>query len=234
MGYRSRALCTGAAAIALVAIALSGCVDERAFYIQQNQVPQAGCQLTTDEVKFNSRGLLDVSVGVGYTLFPLVKLEALSSKATDQEPERNALDMRKFIVSLDMEGVPGSYPLEQTSFEVLSSGGIVPGGAQVTEVKIVPDALAQALQGVVAPGTAYTLVAAVTAVGVRRGTGSEIESTEFFYPVELCSGCLVAPVTACPADTTGLPTNECGLPQDDPVTCCTLSTGQITCLDGSS
>ena len=233
MGYR-RASRLGAAAIALAAIALSGCVDERAFYIQQNQVPQAGCELSTDEAKFNSRGLLDVSVGVGYTLFPLVKLEALSSSGTDQQPERNALDMRKFLVSLDMGGVPGGYPVEQTSFEVLSSGGISPGGAQVTEVKIVPDPLAQALQGVVAPGTEYTIVARVTAVGVRRGTGSEIESTEFIYPVELCSGCLVPPVTVCPDDKAGLTTNECGLPQDKPVVCCTLPGGLLDCLDSSS
>ena len=54
-------------------------------------------------------------------------------------------------------------------------------------------------------------------------------SDPFHFPVELCSGCLVANVAPCPyAAAAANPGNVCNPAQDDKVDCCT-NNGALVC-----
>ena len=68
--------------VALGLFAATGCVEERAFYILQHQLPavQNGvCVSSPSEGVFLPEGTLDVSAGQGYWMFPLLKFDILTS-----------------------------------------------------------------------------------------------------------------------------------------------------------
>jgi hypothetical protein len=237
--YARFAVCSAA----LCAAALAGCAEERTFFIVQNQVSTAsdegGCSGSTSETTYRPQGVLDVSAGHGYLMFPLLRLDVETSATTVEGPERNQFTLRHYRVSLDLGDIPGSFPAELTSFEHPTSGLLRPGSSLAGMVKVVPDALAQQLN---LPQNARVMITAkLQAVAVRLGTDSELESTTFRYPIELCNGCLVRMANPCPdtvkvEEGTTAPkweSNACGLPQDTPVTCCDEN-GALRCMQGSS
>jgi hypothetical protein len=201
-----------------VAMGLMGCVDDDiSFYIQQNQVPEQGCEVSTTADKFRGSGLLDVSLNLGYYMFPLVINNMRSSSSEDQQPERNNLHMRRFTVEL--ESVPVGASGAETSFEVPVSGLLPPAGGMLAYagVKVIKDSLAAKLNSAQLPGEPVIMVS-LRAEAER--SGETRESAEFLYPVNICKGCLVDMRTEPPdkEDTTTV-SNVCGIPQDDPVTC---------------
>ena len=74
-----------------------------------------------------------------------------------------------------------------------------------------------------------------TIQAIAQHNGSELKSTEAHYPIELCNGCLVRDVGACPTseNPVDFSSNDCGLPQDAAVVCCTDSVAGFHCLKTS-
>jgi hypothetical protein len=60
-------------------------------------------------------------------------------------------------------------------------------------------------------------------------SGQHMTSDPFRFPVQLCSGCLVANVAPCPYTFIPLnPGNSCNPAQDVPIDCCT-NNGELIC-----
>ncbi|MCB9555674.1 MAG: hypothetical protein H6707_06185 [Deltaproteobacteria bacterium] len=209
--------------VVLFALVVGGCVEERAFYILQNQAPNESCEVVTDEKSSITSGLLDISLSPkqGYRLIPLIKNLTASSQENDpQQPERNALDLRELRINIDASEIPLEFPSDLLSYSVPTSGVIVPGGVRAVLIEAIKPEL---LNAVVLPkGVRPTLHLEVTAVAARLGTNSLIESSTFNYSVKLCNKCLVQEVLAtCPGAEDAFVSNACGWPQDTgPVTCC--------------
>lgn len=206
---------------ALVAVGLMGCIDDDvSFYIQQNQVPKQGCEVSTSTEKFRGAGLLDVSLGIGYHMFPLVVNNMRSSSAEDQQPERNNLHMRRFVIDLDLGSIPVQASGAETAFEFPVSGLLPPAGGMLAYagVPVIKDSLAIKLQSASSPGAEHLIMVSMRAEAER--SGETRESAAFLYPVNICNGCLVDMRTEPPAvdDKTAVG-NPCGVPQDSPVTC---------------
>ena len=216
-----------------LAVLATGCIDEaRVFYIRQNQVPSTGCQVATATTVYNPMGQLDVAVGMGYMLYPLLENALTSSASGDGEPERNALTLKGFDVEIDLQGMEnaggmGSVDADKLKFWVPASGYLPPGGKLAGIIKVIPDWLADIMsRGPIKPqkppGGWPVVYVIVTAVAAK--TGSEVESSTFVYPIEICNECLVDKRKVCPdtdKDKTVL-ANYCGLPQDSAITCCPL------------
>ena len=230
------------AALLASAVLSSACVDEaRIFYIRQNQVPSSGCQISTTTTIYNPMGLLDISVEMGYWFYPLLE-NALTTTSGDGEPERNALILKGFEVQLDLQGMENTagwnIKQEQLKFWLPASGYLGPGGKLAGRIKVIPDWLAKEMRKPIKaqqqPGGWPVVYAIITAVAAK--TGSEVESATFVYPIEVCNTCLVDMRSKCLEDVTKDKTvlsNYCGLPQDQPVTCCPFKKG-FSCYQGGS
>lgn len=211
------------ALLVLGAVGSSGCVDERAFFIVENKSP------CVSSLSLAS-GVLDVAGKQGYVVEPVVQNDLLSSAGTDQQPERNRLQLDKFKVSLDLgQAAAANVPDSLVNFEYPTSGTISPGSTLQAKVRVVPDALVGYLN--FPSGHRPLIIATIQAVALHNG--STIESTESHFPIELCSGCLVRDLGACPTEAVEYSSNECGLPQDQPVVCCTDSVAGFHCLKTS-
>ena len=101
------------------------------------------------------------------------------------------------------------------------SGGVSSGGGQINAiVDAFPVALAEQLfnQGGVGNDLSATLNLRVQALGTTN-VGTEMQSDPFDFPLEVCVGCLVANVQACPfASAPTNPGNACNPAQDAPST----------------
>ena len=103
----------------------AGCNDDTSFYIFQNQVPETGCVVTTDDAIYRSQGVLDVSLGAGYVLFPLLRNDLPTKKPAgdlSERPEPNQLHLREFRVQLDLGSTPNSVLPDQLTFSRPTSG----------------------------------------------------------------------------------------------------------------
>ncbi len=223
-----------ALALLLSAVVGTGCVDEaRIFYIRQNQVPTSGCKVAPTTAIYNPMGVLDVSVNMGYWLYPLLENALTATSTGDGEPERNALIVKGFEIQLDLQGMEKTkgwgVDTDRLKFWLPASGYLTPGGKLTGRIKVVPDWLAKQMgaqnggpvKAQAQPGGWPVIYAVVTAVAAK--TGSEVDSAVFVYPIEICNGCLVDKRSKCVEDLTKDKTvlyNYCGLPQDLPVTCC--------------
>jgi hypothetical protein len=229
----------------IAAAAFSACTggDAGRFFIVQNQVPQPGCLITTERTVYRGRGKLDVSLiqpgePFAYELFPLLQNDFPAS-GTANAPEPNRLFVRAFRVTVE-PGV-GAPPSVQTAFNTAANmspdllqfqvpwaGSIDPGGGLLgSAVGVVQVDLARRIQATRAlEGNARVPInARVKAVGQRQD--GDVESGEFVYPIEVCDGCLVGIIQACPftAVNTG---NACNPAQDSVVDCCQNGT-QLVC-----
>lgn len=223
-------------ALLLLSVTASGCIEEaRVFYIRQNQVPTSGCQVTTTTSIYQPDGLLDVSVNQGYWLFPLLENALKASGGSDGEPERNALNMKGYEVTIDLQQLTDvvQYDTKLLKFWVPTSGFIGPGGKLAGRLKVIPDLLAKAIaEHVKAQYKGDWPIIYVTVTAVAYKVGSEVESSAFVYPIQLCNECLVNKRTTCPTDPSKDKTvvfNTCGFPQDEPVTCCWSKTKGFGC-----
>jgi hypothetical protein len=233
---RLRIICWGALVLSS-GVAVFACSEDRAFYIVQNQVPQKGCVIPADDTSsvYRAEGVLDVSLGSGYRLYPLLRNDLpvkkpQSSMSSAAEP--NLLRLLQFDVVLDLGGSGLSIPPELTAFSRPTSGILFPGGdRKSSSVEIFPDALVSQIK--LPAGATPTVLARVTAVA-ESGDGDRVESLPFDYPVTLCNGCLVSVLKTCPTaeELTTLDSNVCGRPQDGPLVCCPSSTKTVQCLAG--
>jgi hypothetical protein len=222
-----------AALLVSLAVASVGCVaNDGSFIILQDQIPETGCTLPTTTETFLSSGTLDVSLGLGYYLYPLLQNNMQSTYASDGQPERNNLTLNHFSVELDMGNIPLSVSDELTSFDAGTSGTIPPAGVAAISVKVIKDTLAAKLTQVIPKGSGVAATITVTIKAVAKLQGSDKDSADFYFPIDVCNGCLVDYRTSCPSssDTTIL-SNFCGLPQDSKITCCS---SPVKCYSTSS
>jgi len=228
--------------MALAALAVSGlgtgCVeDDRSFFIRQNQIPQSKCTVTTTTTLYNPRGTLDVAGNQGYWLYPLMENNYKSTKTSDGQPERNSLHLRGYEVEIDLGQIPGSYPADLLEFYEPTTGNIAPGSKAWGKVKVIPDRLIKLMN---IPTSVGKVLVMVSVRALAKKGGSDVESSTFVYPVDLCNGCLVDYQTTCPtpaaSGTTGTTIlyNACGTPQDEPVTCCNKDKVGTYCFQSTS
>jgi hypothetical protein len=92
------------------------------------------------------------------------------------------------------------------------------GGESATVIEAIPSDLGFVLQQAVAAagGGLHKIVLGISVEG-RTNDGTEIEVDEYFYPIELCQGCL--PRAVCVAPQVELP-GSCGFPGQDVPTVC--------------
>jgi hypothetical protein len=210
-----------------LALGLTGCVDDdKMFFIRQNQEPDSSCTVSTSATTIAlAGGVFDLKPNYeggrfSYLMNPLVENQMLSTTG-DNQPERNRLHMRRFDIELEMEGA-GSLG-EKTQYV---SGVIDPGGTYaIAGLPVIPpEIIASVQQGNIA-------MVQVKLRAIAERSGDNMESADFIYPVRLCSECIVDWKEQCPASdsTDSVLKNPCGLPQDQPVTCCRTAAG-VTCL----
>ena len=116
-------------------------------------------------------------------------------------------------------------------YESPTSGVMHPGDRRASRVEVISDDLVQqVLMSKVGEGARPQVMVKVTVVA--DSSDGEIESLPFFFPIDLCNGCLVRKYNSC-AEAQQYESNSCGLPQDSPVACCTDPSGELMCLAGT-
>jgi hypothetical protein len=232
MRVASRGL-LGIGSLLLALSALSGCVDERSFYMTTAVSP-----CVSDGLE-RVRGTLDVRGGQGYAV-PLTMTNQLLPTAIDGEPERNRLVLKRFEVDLDLSilnNLNSSETLDSIaaghrSFDVLATAAINPSASvTINGVPVIPTGLVRNLKY---PSELEEFVILVKIRAVAEHNGAELKSAEFEYPVLLCRGCLVTDLGKCSgigSAQANAVTNNCGLPQESRVACCDLDSSNPVCLN---
>ncbi len=221
------------------------------FEILNDQVPQisgASCTIPVDTGHYNGAGTLDISIvrddfQSAYFVFPLIE-NNLPSSSSNSTLDPNEIQLSGFQVDIAPIGAPPPDPTKAdlikalfdggplVHYQIPWSGGIASGGGHLSAVTAAfPVALAQQLAAVGGFGVVPSLTVDLTiqALGTTN-SGTHMQSDPFHFPVQVCSGCLVAnvppscPLTAAPANTG----NSCNPAQDIPVDCCT-DNGALIC-----
>jgi len=231
------------AAILPLVLAACGRVPGQ-FEILNDQVPTAaaggGCTVSTNATLYQGDGRLDLAIVRGtadaaYLFFPLIENNLPSANNGAQDP--NQIQLNGF--NIDITPLSGTSPAtdmvlagnELAHFKTPWSGGVSSGGGQISAiVDAFPVALAEQLfnQGGVGNAPSAVLNLRIQALGTTN-VGTAMQSDPFNFPLEICVGCLVTNVQACPF-TSALtnPGNACNAAQDAPVDCCTEG-GALLC-----
>jgi hypothetical protein len=214
------------------------------FQILNDQVPSAapggGCTVAVNPTLYRGDGRLDLAIvrsdaDSAYLFFPLIENNLPSANNGAQDP--NQIQLNGF--NIDITPLSGTSPATDAvlagnawaHFKTAWSGGVQSGGGQINAiVDAFPVALAEQLfnQGDVSADPSATLNLSIQALGTTT-TGTEMQSDPFNFPLQVCVGCLVANVQACPyASAPANPGNACNPAQDAPVDCCTQN-GVLLC-----
>jgi len=214
--------------VAVLAVLLGGCsADYPSLYIQQNQVPEAGCRVPGQRVDAIGQGFLDVSGGsnLGYIFTPLVVNGLRMGTTTTQHI--------MFLAGADIEILPTGAArsvelvntlaaLDQAKRVALVSGSIAAGGSQGLAITIIDGEQAATMDTFLSPGET---VGVVVRVSIKATVdGADITGLPFDYPVILCSGCATVDLGPCAALAQGFEGTSGG-------TCNPLQDGIIQCCD---
>jgi hypothetical protein len=213
------------------------------FQILNDQVPSStggGCTVPVSAAVYEGEGRLDLSIvrsnaDSAYLFFPLIENNLPAGTNGAQDP--NQIQLSGF--NIDIAPLAGTSPATNTvlagsgmaHFRTPWSGGLKSGGGQLSAiVDAFPVALAQQLftEGGVGNDLSATLNLTIQAIGTTT-FGTEMQSDPFNFPLEICVGCLIANVQACPfASAPANPGNACNPAQDEFVDCCTQD-GALLC-----
>jgi hypothetical protein len=215
------------------------------FEILNNQVPQISgnsCSIPVDPTIYQGEGTLDLSIVRGdfqsaYFVFPLIE-NNLPRSSSNSSIDPNQIQLSGFQVDIAPIGTTPSDSIQAlfdggplVHYQIPWSGGISSGGGQLSAVTAAfPVALAQQLAAAGGIGTESSLTVDLTiqALGTTN-SGTHMESDPFHFPVQICSGCLVANVAPCPfAAAPANLGNTCNPAQDLPIDCCT-DNGALLC-----
>jgi len=240
-------------ALSLIALALSVAACGRVpgqFEIVQNQVPQSGCLIDTNETLYRGDGTLDLALvqpgaRAAYLVFPLLKNNLPASTGG---PDPNQIEVNSFAVDIGEskfgslpDGVralfqtleekgPGSPEYALLHYSAPWSLSIPSGGTAAARVAGFPVDLAARVSATGAVGISRTSMLVNVKVRAFGKTNTQsMESDPLDYPVYVCNGCLVANVLTCPYPSA--PANEgnpCNVSQDNFVDCCSLN-GDLIC-----
>ncbi len=252
---RTTILTLSAAAALLTA---GGCaVEDSSMLIVGNSslAPAPTCAPNANTNTFVSRGVLDVSLGKQYLMYPIIQNQLGNSEDVRIKPaavggggaqgnglgdvlvEGNTVLLREATVEFELpEGLPLAFPSELT---IPVSGSIAPGATYAPSLELVSPELADLLVNQINQrGLQVAMLVRLKFFGTTA-SGTEIESTEFTYPLDVCFGCLISynidslttlpdgRRTCDPADLVlnadqedpDEPTDVCHLGQDAPVDC---------------
>ena len=219
----------------VLTLGAAACTDSgKSVRVLQNQAPEPGCVVPTDQGAFIPRGRIDTNADSGYLFTPLVQ-------STVTESENGSTDRVMFIEGADVElsFAPGFFSdaeiggLESSglvNFSQAFSGSIFPDGFTSFAFIVVPKPLLDAIGDKLSDGGATVVTASVTVFGELDG--GDIESNPFNYPIEVCEGCMLidnGPCTELPDDFEPLTGGNCQVLQDFPIDCCTSIDGDAVC-----
>lgn len=230
---RRTTLLLAATAIALVSYGSSdGCDNPQALYIEANTYvsTQTQCQVRAGATQFRPLGTLDIAVANEYIFFPQISNtlpeseEVTGLEGSDLRLNNNTVTFLGVEVEYDFDVTAPEFSFienYQASF-FHASGTAEPGATQPTIVPIIGYELGNALRD--APfmhdalgNPTINIVARVVVVGALADH-RVVRSGEFWFPITVCSGCLVYyPPDVDPTSATGDITASCYPGQDDGV-----------------
>ena len=202
---------------------LTACADggDEGFHIVHNLAPPSDCTYKPGGA-FVSSSEMDINSPQPFVLTP--ELESRISVVDGQAASQRTIALRGARV--EVENAQTGATLGK--FTTLFSGSLTPMGKVAVSFDIITPEIAR-MAG--ASGTTRVqVVAKVTAYGALGGSGDEIDSVPFFYPVTICEGCVLDIQGTCPLpfDSTVIDTRTCHEFQDGRVTCCT-NNGELVC-----
>jgi hypothetical protein len=171
------------------------------------------CIFTSDPTQpFISSGVLDIALRSDYSPTYLIGNQSVPEVNSQQlQTETNIITVQGAVVRItDSQGNQLNDFTRLATATVYPSSGSVPGYAPIT-VTIVDQGtiLADAtLQTNVANRGTTRLVTYVTFFGVTTG-GNSIQSDEFEFPVDVCSGCLIGFSSTSDNPLSSLPQPNC-------------------------
>jgi hypothetical protein len=224
------------AALVLVGCANSG--DEGMIVLNNTAVAGDTCALTGEAGQaFMSHGQIYAQSNLGYTLTPLIQSRVSTATVgggtgmtTPVDPLTKTIFLRGADVSLTLKAVSiesgGQYTVTQpetniAQFSVLFSGSLPPSGTVNVGFEVITPAMLNSIvQMSGANISSQNLNAEVLAEVTIRGdlNGSEIEALPFYYPISVCTDCVVVNLG-----------NACNPFQDGIVDCCTDASNNLIC-----
>lgn len=199
-----------AAGVATICLAPPGCADNRStLYVVGVLAKSEDCTVTFDPGQPRiGRGLMDTFVALGGYAPPLLIGNQMVPQGNNDQlrTETSRVDLRGAEVRLSAVG-----GAELANFSTTASGSINPApstapGFYGTTVMMVPP-------GLNPPDGEY--IASVRVFGVTLG-GQDVETGEFLFPIQVCSGCSL--MGDC-SPTTEEPVGACRPGQDGPTDC---------------
>jgi len=234
------------------ALVLVGCADEGdegMIVLNNTAVSGDTCSLSGDPGQpFISRGEINAFADRGYVLTPLIQSRIVTnigggsgagSSAVDQLQKTIQLrgaDVVLTLKAMSIENADGSFTVTQPetnvgSFSSLFSGSLPPSGTVNVGFEVITPAIMRQIVGMsgVDPNT-QDLTAEVLAQVTIKGElgGDTIEAKPFFYPISVCTDCIVFSVGACDTFDGTLPNgNPCNPFQDGEYGCCSTAGGLL-------
>lgn len=246
---------------------LMGCVDNTvSLFIRQVQAPiLAGtvCSFTNDPASpFVPVGVLDVTLASSYRLTPLLANQLITRANMDQgRAETSFLNIEGFVVELHENSPDG--PLIGPAFSIYQTVVVPPSlaagtpGYAAANIEVIPPQVVSALSNAVCvvdptfPTSAECpvprfssanrrVIVKLTAFGEALNQAG-IESVPFYWPVNVCCGCLIQfpPESDSPEAVYSGPDcrngaaiqslGNCSLGQDYPVDCRACSSTNRFC-----
>jgi hypothetical protein len=181
-----------------------------------------------------SRGILDVALVTteGYIGVPVVRNNLMSHTNGSGSVELDSIQVTGANVTLQLPPSAGSdiAVADRSYFIPAGPGRIDPGGSTPMFIEVLPAKLAKQLQPSIPSGGLLTIIAEIKPVGILGG--EQLIGGPIFYPIDLCSNCLVTVVTGgtCPFPVgTMIPQGGCFPQQDNATECCRDKSNNLLC-----
>lgn len=219
--------------------------DEGMIVLNNTAVSGSTCMLTGAAGQpFLSHGQIYALSDLGYTLTPLIQSRVTTSSGGGSgaaaDPIQKTISLRGADVSLTLKAVSiesgGAFTVTNPEtnlgqFSVLFSGSLPPNGTVNVGFEVITPAIMRniiQMSGANIPA-GQKLTAEVLADVTINGTlgGNDVSASPFYFPISVCSDCVVNNLGACPVTATARTGNACNPYQDGVVDCCTNTTGLV-------
>jgi hypothetical protein len=190
-------------------LAAAGCsVNKPGIELDGRASPSdpTNCLFTAGGQSLLGPGVLDVNIKKSYRGEFYLKNDLLDPSITDTNTVKGAKAWHGNAVKVRVN--PSDYIKDYTPSPALLAYSVVtvlpvntnsvpPQGADVATLDLIPVAVGNALAALVGPGSRGRVVLGITIEGETLD-GQGLDTNEFFYPVDICNGCL-APTETCTA-----------------------------------
>jgi len=215
-----RAACLRTISMLGLMTGLVGCVDDNVgVYIAGNIAGEGDmgvCMFDPESGNYLVRGVWDVGVGAPYTITPEIRNQLLFRGTTTAADPNHVFINRAQVELIGPDGNtiafpdpvanPNPFSVRMSAFVESSSDPSTPSGSAAS-LDAIPASYAASLAGLVGPG--QTVTVSVKLFG-RTGGDIDIETGEWFWPVEICTNCLVS----CNAAESAAEELPCAIGQD--------------------